>query len=194
MENSTLTVNERADLTAQSIALRIEDGENIDPREEVVVVEATEESIFAEVDANRSGAYGEHTVVLDSRVVKKAVQTVRNGVLTETKPYVLLKFLDTEDGKIIEKKLYAGMVESLRRNLNGKYCGVAEPMTTSEMLDFIRTHTIHVWTRWNSQYGNVDVDFFDRSAWEARKAELSQVGADTRKSGNRRVTENKAVR
>lgn len=194
MKNTNLTINDRANMTAQQTALRIESGENIDPREEVVVVDATEDSIFADVDAGRSAEYGEHIVVLDSREVKKSVQIVRNGVLTETKPYVLLKFFDLHSGKIIEKKLYAGMVESLRRNINAQYDGIAEPMMTSAMLDFLKTHPISVWTRWNAQYGNVDVDFFDRAAWEARKAEESKVAADTRKGGKRRTAEDKATR
>lgn len=194
-----LTIEERANLTKTQIDLRIEAGENIDPREEVAVGNETEDSIFAEADSRRSAGYGEHRVMLmpgkENRTVVKSVQVIKNGVITETKPYVQLRFVDILTGAKIEKKFYAGMVEGLRRNINKEYDGVAEPMLTSEMLDFITTYPISVWTRWDREYNKVEVDFFDYVAWQKYKAERSQMSASARKSsGTNRVTENKATR
>lgn len=194
-----LTIEERANLTKTQIDLRIEAGENIDPREEVVVGNETEDSVFAEADAKRSAGYGEHRVRLlpgkENRTVVKSIQVVKNGVITETKPYVQLTFGDVETGAKIVKKFYAGMVEGLRRNINKEYDGVAEPMLTSEMLDFVTDHTISVWTRWDREYNKVEMDFFDYVAWQKYKAERAQMSASARKSsGTNRATENKATR
>ena len=194
-----LTIEERANLTKTQIDLRIEAGENIDPREEVAVGNETEDSIFAEADSRRSAGYGEHRVMLmpgkENRTVVKSVQVIKNGVITETKPYVQLRFVDVLTGAKIEKKFYAGMVEGLRRNINKEYDGVAEPMLTSEMLDFITTYPISVWTRWDREYNKVEVDFYDYVAWQKYKAERAQMSASARKSsGTNRVTENKATR
>ena len=194
MTNKNLTINERANMTEQSLKLRLEGGENIDPREEIIVGDDTIDSIFFMEDADRATKYGEHYAILDDYNVVKSVQVVKNGVITETKPYVLLTFVELDSHQKIEKRLYAGMVEGLRRNINKAYAGIAAPMKTSEMLHFMKQNPISIWTRWDPQYNKVEVDFFDRAAWEAQKAEKSKVGAETRKGGNRRTTENKAVK
>ena len=211
--NTNLTVEERANMTAQQVNLRIEDGEDIDYREEVITGDDTFESIFAEVDANRANQFGKHRVHLVPVDRKKDVvpsyKIVKNGVITESKPYIRLKFIDDETGMVLnlstdrEKdsqinyttRLYAGMVEGLRRNINHEYAGVAETMTTPRLLEFLESHGIDIWTRWDAQYQKVAVDFFDREAWEAYKRECSAVGANTRKSGGtQRPTEKRATR
>ena len=210
--NTNLTIEERANMTAQQVNLRIEDGENIDPREEVIAGNDTLESIFADVDENRKVKFGKHRVhfapVNRKEDVVPSYKVVKNGVLTETKPYIRLRFIDDETGMVLNlnsdkdrdstinytTRLYAGMVEGLRKNVNGDYAGIAETMSTPELLEFLETHSIDIWTRWDAQYMKVAVDFFDREAWEAYKRELSTVGANSRKGSYNRTTENKAIR
>lgn len=213
MKNTNLTINERANTTEQAVALRIEAGENIDPREEIIVGDETVESIFASVDATRGDGFGlhrVHLVPLDRKNdVVRSVKVVKNGVLTETSPYIRLRFIDDRTGRMIDcasdkehddgihytTRLYAWMADGLRRNVDQEYAGMGSQMSTPQLLEFLVGHSINIWTRWDHKYMKTSVDFFDREAWEASKLAKSLVGVNSIKSSPKaRVTENKAIR
>lgn len=211
--NTNLTIEERANMTAQQANLRIENGENIDPREEIIVGDDTFESIFAEVDSKLAVAFGEHRVHLApidrKNDVEKSVKIVKNGVITETDPYIRLRFIDDETGKLLDlaskrehdngyhysARLYAWGIDGLRTNVNREYAGIAATMGTSTLLDFLSKHSISIWVSWNAKYMMQVLDYFDREAWEAYKAEQAKVGTKSRKASQpRRPVENRATR
>ena len=124
--------------------------------------------------------------------VKETTKTARDGSRYVSKAYLKLTFM--VNGTEFNSRCYGKAFESFKMNVNATHHGIFNYTKSSKVLDLLVGEFIDIWVIWNDTLNELQAEFFDRAAWEAKRARKAQVAADSVRGSYGRPTENKATR
>jgi len=136
---------------------------------------------------------GHHKAIFSGwESVRDTWKTARDGSRYLAKAHVVLSFM--VDGTELKSRTYSGGFESFKRQMNYSHSGIFKYTPARQALDTLKGETVDIWVIYNDTLNELQAEFFDRKAWEARKAQEAQADPSSRRAGNGRPTERKATR